>query len=327
MAPHIMNWIHGQVRAADRYPHGLFVGLSGIAWALADLGEVETASRMLARTENHRHLFRAADMFYGMAGFGMASLKMWQKTGTERHLQWAVRAGEWLLKTRQENEQGSFWPTPDGNTMIGYARGASGIALYLLYLYLVTRDERFRQTSREALRFDLSQGQKMGRYALSFPEEIDNTRILYPYWRRGSAGVGTSLVRYLAVREDEELAQYLEPISADCRRKYTVFPGLFDGLTGLGNFMLDCYQFTGNDRFLGEAHRAASGLMLFRTEREAGIAFPGDTLYRFSTDLGTGSAGIGLFLHRLLTGGANFNFVLDELLPQGARIQLPAPIS
>jgi hypothetical protein len=43
--------------------------------------------------------------------------------------------------------------------------------------------------------------------------------------------------------------------------------------------------------------------MLFAIEKPSGIVFPGEELIRVSTDFGTGSAGTGLFLHRLLTGG------------------------
>jgi hypothetical protein len=52
------------------------------------------------------------------------------------------------------------------------------------------------------------------------------------------------------------------------------------------------------------------------------MAFPGDTLSRVSCDYGTGSAGIALFIHRLLHGGAT-DFMLDELLE--GRDLLPRP--
>ena len=57
--------------------------------------------------------------------------------------------------------------------------------------------------------------------------------------------------------------------------------------------------------------------MLFAIERPTGIAFPGENLLRISTDFATGSAGIGLFLDRLVKQGSEFNFHPDRfLLPE-----------
>ena len=59
-----------------------------------------------------------------------------------------------------------------------------------------------------------------------------------------------------------------------------------------------------------------------------GIAFPGDSLSRLSCDYGTGSAGVALFLNRLL-GRQKSDFMLDPLLTMrnNSREQLPQHIS
>jgi hypothetical protein len=59
--------------------------------------------------------------------------------------------------------------------------------------------------------------------------------------------------------------------------------------------------------------KIASGISLFRVDRPTGTAFPGEELIRLSCDYGTGSAGIALFLHRLLNGGPT-PYMVDELL-------------
>ncbi|GAA2670248.1 hypothetical protein GCM10010400_34400 [Streptomyces aculeolatus] len=50
-----------------------------------------------------------------------------------------------------------------------------------------------------------------------------------------------------------------------------------------------------------------------------GAGFPGEQVVRESADFATGTAGVALFLDRLLGSGTgrrdNFNFVVDELLP------------
>ena len=110
---------------------------------------------------------------------------------------------------------------------------------------------------------------------------------------------------------DDEL---LAGIVADAGRKYTVFPGLFNGLAGLGNFLLDCHQLLHDDSYLTTAREIARGIQLFAVERPTGIAFPGDFLTRLSMDYGMGSAGIATMFYRLINGSRNQNFVLDSLL-------------
>jgi hypothetical protein len=94
------------------------------------------------------------------------------------------------------------------------------------------------------------------------------------------------------------------------------------GLAGLGDFLMDMNQFTGESRYLESARKVAKGIRQFRVERN-GIAFPGDFLSRLCCDLGTGSAGIALFLNRL-AGHPNSDFMLDALLYEersGLRIE------
>ncbi|HLN63648.1 MAG TPA: lanthionine synthetase LanC family protein, partial [Symbiobacteriaceae bacterium] len=216
--------------------------------------------------------------------------------------------------TRREDHRGSYWPSPDGKIPVGYAYGASGIALFLLYLYLASGEERFVRVGRAALDFDLSCRVVESGLA-TFPELAENSTLLLPYWRAGSAGVATTMLRYMQVAGNEDLLTIFDQVLPDVCRKYTVSPGLFTGLSGLGNLLLDCHQVTGDTRYLREAHRTAEGILLYKLERPSGVAFPGDHLYRISVDYGHGSAGVGLFLHRLLHGGPNFNLLLDSLIP------------
>jgi hypothetical protein len=124
-------------------------------------------------------------------------------------------------------------------------------------------------------------------------------------------------VRYYSLLGDDRYRDYLERIFLDLNRKYAVFPGLFTGLSGIGETLLDFHRFTGEKRFDRAAHRIATGLSLFRIEREEGLAFPGDWLSKICCDLATGSAGIGRFFRRLVHGGLA-PLVLDELLAERA---------
>ena len=153
-----------------------------------------------------------------------------------------------------------------------------------------------------------------GKFVTLYPKSAAEARaIVFPYWYRGSAGLGTTVARFVALGESD-LAAALGELVLACSYRYTVMPGLFFGLAGFGNFLLDCHQLLGEEHYLDSARRTADGLTLFAIERPEGIAFPGEDLYRITLDFGTGTAGIALLLHRFATGGPNFNLVPDGLL-------------
>jgi serine/threonine protein kinase len=310
--PHqVIDWIAARNKNAELYPPGLYVGLSGIAWAMLELGLKEEAQKVLHSTYDHPLLFDSPNLYYGVAGWGMANLKFFLETEDELYLQKAEEAGKHLMETLSQEEKGYCWKTDDG-IPLGYAYGASGISLFLLYLHLAAGSETYIEAGIRAMDFDINNADPNIEDGLSWKRFAEQGSILYPYWRYGSAGVGLSALRYYRLLGGEKYKNLLDKIYLDTNRKYTVFPGLFNGLSGLGEFLLDMHQLTQESRFLEGAYRAATGISLFKIEKPEGIAFPGDMLRRISCDYGTGSAGVGHFLHRLVnkTGGS---FHLDAL--------------
>jgi lantibiotic modifying enzyme len=123
--------------------------------------------------------------------------------------------------------------------------------------------------------------------------------VLVPSWFEGSAGVVGVYLRYWLVTKKPLWNQLLNQMLPDLYRKFMPFPDYFVGLAGLGDVLLDAYQWTGEKRYLNEAARAASGILPFAINQPEGLAFPGEQLWRISTDFATGSAGIIYFLNRL----------------------------
>ncbi|MEW6733728.1 MAG: lanthionine synthetase C family protein, partial [Acidobacteriota bacterium] len=224
-----------------------------------------------------------------------------------------------LSATALKNEKGIYWPFKD-EVYLGLAHGASGISLFFLYLYLATRDEQYLDLGKKTLDFDLNNGEENLDGGISWREYLAGPPILYPYWRYGSAGVGSAVLRYWKLLGENRYQELLEKIYVDTDRKYAVFPGYFTGLAGLGDFLLDLHLFTQQDRYLESAYKVASGLLLSKIEKPNGSAFPGNGLARISCDYGTGSAGVGLFFHRLHTHDVG-SFMLDELFIEIERIQ------
>jgi class III lanthionine synthetase len=229
-----------------------------------------------------------------------------------------------LLSSSKSSERGFYWTT-SRECPVGLAHGSSGIGLFLLYLYLATQDERYLFAGTQALDFDLAAAVRTKDGGLSWGDSVGSVSPLYPYWRYGSAGIGIVTARFQRVIGSPRYESILDQIFIDADRKYAVFPGRFTGLAGLGEFLLDMHDFAGDSRYLASAHKVAAGIMHFRVERN-GIAFPGELLSRLSCDYGTGSAGIALFLNRLL-GNQRSDFMLDALFRSRqacARSEMPA---
>jgi serine/threonine protein kinase len=316
----MISWMLSHPIHPDYYPPGLYIGSAGIAWVLWEVGLHDVAIQTLREAGKHGLLWEAADVFYGAAGYGLACLRFYLNTKDDEWLDQAIHIGDRLLATKVDAVNGGcYWRDKDGKVWLGYTRGASGIALFLLYLSLATGKPQYIEVGHRALGFDLAYSRETEAGHLSIPRgTIDSfENVLTHYWLDGSAGVASVLVRYLASTKVTEYRDFYDRLAPDTFRKFVAFPNLFRGLAGLGNFLLDAYAFTGDASFLDEAYHVASGVMLFRINRHGDIAFPGEQLYRISNDFGTGGAGIVLFLNRLAHEDqqlGDFNFTLDQLI-------------
>lgn len=315
----VWRWMLDRRVTADRYAPSLYHGLAGIAWVLAEGGEVERGEELLATACSHPLVSAGPGILHGRSGVGLAALRVWSLTGREAQLAAAVSAGEELLLTRVERDGGLWcWPLPDGAVPIGYAHGASGIGVFLLTLGGATRDARYLEAARRAIRFDLSQARDVDGRFTAFSRLADGaaTDTLRHYWAEGSAGIGTAALRLWMATGEPADREALDGIIADCSRIYTAHTGLFNGLAGMANFLVDAYAAIGDPDLLRRAEEAARGLLLFAVQRPEGIAFPGDQGLRLSGDFATGGAGVALTLHRVARPSLpNFNFVVDSLLP------------
>lgn len=312
----VIDWIRAHHIRREGYSPGLYTGLSGVAWSLLEMGQEGDAVRILDMTHDHHLLWRSPELFNGASGWGMAQLKFHSTLGRPVYLENARRVGDFLLGNRRYDEEsgrGCNWEGTSGlSASLGH--GAAGVALFLLYLHQATADERYLEAGREALDWVLDRAYINADGGMSWIARESN-KTYTPYWRWGSSGIGQVLLRYWHIGGEERYADAIDKIQIDCDRKYTIFPGYFFGISGIGELCMDLARFP---RWEGQAlasiRRILAGAMLFPFERDGGLAFPGESLSRISCDFGTGSAGIALVMNRYLErDGASF--MLDELLP------------
>jgi hypothetical protein len=330
---HMLHQVRGKVPTdylawALRHSHaelppGLYYGTAGVAWVQSELGYRDLAANTLRETARRWPLpWNEAGVLTGTAGFGLACLRLWRDTGREEFLDRAAGVAAHLGKSARREETGVSWPHPAGHVPLGYGEGASGVAMFLLALYAAGGDSAHLDLGRAALDFDLDHAEHAPNGCAAFPAEVPTdgkpSSVLRQYWDYGTAGVLTTALRYLDATGDAELRGRVEALLPDVRRKYTAFPQLFHGISGLGNVLLDAYEYLGDPKLLGDAERAARAALCTAVKRPEGIVFPGEQLVRESCDLATGSAGVILFLDRLRKarpgGRTNANFVLDDLV-------------
>jgi hypothetical protein len=284
----------------ETFAPGLYMGSAGVAWTLLSLGMREQAEALMDTAAKSPILFENADLFYGAAGWGLTNLFFFRRLGDEKYLKNAVEAFA-SIKPKLEREGRGYAYANDGHVYSGLGHGPSGIGYFLLRLHEATQRDEHLEVARGLFDFDIANaeekdGDLMFRRAVGDP-------VFYPYWRIGSAGVGAVALRFHAALGDSRYIKVAREVARSLAGAYTVFPSNFFGMAGLGSFFVDMHQHTGEEGYREEARRLVDRIMLFAIEKPTGVAFPGEELLRISTDYGTGSAGTGMFIHRIIAGG------------------------
>lgn len=282
----------------------LYVGSSGIAWAFYLLGMNDKAQSFLKHALESSSLKESIDMFYGTAGVGLTSVYFYSQTRDKKFLEKAIECASIVKEISKEDETGRYWEHVDGAIYYGFAHGSTGVAFFLLKLYEYTREPEHLVLAKAFLDYDLKHAADEGHQLVWSYSNKEATRS--PYWRYGSSGIGSVLIRFYKILGDEEYKKLAYKTAKFVEKKISIFPGFFIGLTSFGEFFLDMYWVTKDFQFLKEAHAIARRILLFQIREQGGIAFPGEELVRISTDYGTGSAGIGLFLNRLKNPNERF---------------------
>lgn len=315
----VLDYLTSGIDQADPHERGssLQTGDAGISWVLFEHGDHERASRLLTRTHNDRSILERADLYSGVAGWGLAQLKGFAETQLELFLDTAIEAGDRLLTSSIEVEDTLHW-TNDNHVQIGLGYGAAGVSLFLLFLYCASGHTRFLKAGIKALDFDLKHHAPNPDGDPTWQTAIDSPTLV-PYLCHGTAGIITVLMRFHRVTGDPRYLREIRSIEGDLFRKYAINPCLFSGLAGMGEVLLDLASFYPDreERYLEEARKVASGIEVFLLRRPSGLVTAGAELLRLSCDFGTGSAGIAAFYDRLWRGG-KASFMLDYLLPRAA---------
>ncbi|RYZ40044.1 MAG: hypothetical protein EOO71_17645 [Myxococcaceae bacterium] len=319
----VTDWMAKQLRR-HASPPGLFMGLSGTALVLHELGQHELARKAMEDAASSSLLGQEFDLFWGGAGWGLANLHFWRNTGDAKYLRQALDVADHLLSTKKETARGVCWET-NQQQRLGLFHGQSGPALFFAYLSKAQTDARFLETAVKAIDFEISHRQEVGDVLLWFPHaDAKPGEPKSPHMRHGTTGVGTAVLRLYLATGESRLRRFADQCANTVRDRHTNKLWYNYGLSGYGEFLLDMYRLLEDERYLHWACYLAEALLPHRIPKQEGLAFPAEELIRVSCDLGGGMAGMGMFLHRLLHPHQPHFLLNDELLGLAPTRQAPS---
>jgi class IV lanthipeptide synthase len=331
------TWVADQLARNPERPPGLYFGTSGVAWFLADAGEALGRDDLLRRAHELALAIPVrvpnSDITHGTAGIGLGQLRQWLSSGDERFLARAVVAAEQVLRAAISTDDGSVtWPVPAnapsrlaGTVSYGYAHGNAGIATFLYTVAAATGEPEFEAVATEALITILPHAVAIdgAAYWPASPDDAgDSSEAGYwPSWCNGSTGIGAAFLRaHLATGEPGFRLAAEAGAMAGLRERWRSSAVQCHGLAGDAELLLDLMTLPTRVLEPGDPYRraaldAAEALLLQRRTPRAGqgTVFADDTGATVSAGFGTGLAGTGAFLLRLVAGGPR-PLLLDELL-------------
>jgi serine/threonine protein kinase len=293
---------------------GLYTGEAGVGAALLRAGQVLQDEQLIDLASMHGRMIAALpqstpDIMNGSAGRLRFHLLLWNETQAPEHLQAALACGEHLLETHSTREgEGVAWTIPagfgslSGDTLLGYAYGAAGIADALLDLYQVTNDQRFLPLITGASRWLQQQAITVleDGSGLSWPVSEKRTGPAGLSWIHGVTGIGKFFLRLALMNVTPDAWESARQAARTViRAARWTDPTQNHGLAGNIEFLLDMYQATGEQTFLREAHAFARLLDAFAQQQNGQLVFSSDFPILFTPDYMLGYGGIALCLLRL----------------------------
>jgi hypothetical protein len=329
------GWVADQLARNPQRPPGLYFGTSGVAWFLAEAAAALGRDDLLRRANELALTLPVrvpnSDITHGTAGIGLGQLRQWVATDDDRFLARAVVAAEQVLRAahRADDATGVTWPVPAGaptrlagTVAYGYAHGNAGIASFLLAVSAATGEPEFAEVAIEALLTVLPRAVTVdgAAYWPASPDtESDSSETGYwPSWCNGSSGMGTAFLRASLVTGEPALRRAAEGAArAGLRERWLSTSGQCHGLAGDAELLLDLAALPVREPstqcpYRAAALTAAQALLLQRRTKGNGTVFADDSGATISAGFGTGVAGTGSFLLRLVAGGPR-PLMLDQL--------------
>jgi tRNA A-37 threonylcarbamoyl transferase component Bud32 len=285
------HWLLERAAAAPRGTRlGLYDGLHGVAYVLAELGYRQAALDLIefCLTEPWEQL--GNDLSGGLSGIALNLAHFAGLAGEPTLFDHALRAAD-IVTDRLGGPESVGTISGGDHPYAGLMHGSSWPALMFLRLYEHTGDREFLELSKIALHQDLRRCKLRDDGLMMVNEGWRDM----PYLDRGSAGIGLILDEYLMHRSDDEFIGAAAAIRRAAQSRFYIQPGLFSGRAGMILYLSRAYppgQAVWNQEVAAQIRR----LDWHRLNYQGYLAFPGEQLLRLSMDLASGAAGVLLAL-------------------------------
>lgn len=308
---------------------GLYTGAAGIGSVLLAMheglhdpalleGARGAADGLLAQAHSEKGALswgEDTDIISGAAGIGLFLLQMSDATGDAKFKNAVKAAADGLIQRAEKVGDGYRWRSTASldRYYTGFSHGTAGVAHFLLQVYSETQDKRYLEYAEGGARWLLSESAKDGS-GLRWPHYEPGAKDQFMSgWCHGPAGTARFFLAVYATTKNEKylgaakggaewLMATLDPSKPDAP-----FFGMSMccGAAGVGDFFLDLFLATGEDRYLEYAARVGR-FVITHAKRDAdgyrwtNCEAPDENgkVYHGTGHM-TGAAGVGSFLLHL----------------------------
>ncbi|WP_433242779.1 class IV lanthionine synthetase LanL [Streptosporangium sp. CA-135522] len=321
-----VRWLRRRLADEEAWRPGLYFGRSGAVWALYDAAEIagdgEAGEFALWAASRLPMDHPSPDVTHGLAGCGMAVLRVALRSGEPGLRARAAEMFQNLHEARSYQDGRPRWPTPRsfdsglaGADHLGFAHGGAGIGTALLYAAIAFDRPDWMASVREVAHALYEHADLDGDTAWwpTLPDEPRTLRPRRPHWCSGSSGIGSFLIRYWSATGDPAALLLAEKAAVAVHRtRWQTGSVPCHGLPGEGDFLLDMADFTADGRYLRWAEDLAGCLAARAVNRFGRLLVPDPRARVTPTFLG-GTAGVLAFLIRLRHRNARL-WMLDDVM-------------
>jgi Lanthionine synthetase C-like protein/Protein kinase domain len=336
------RWLAQRVQTLPRLLPGLLFGSSGSAIALYEaarlLGDADLAEQALDLILRISLDWDNPDVCHGLAGAGLAHLRLWQASSDPRLLPRVRLCADTLAAAAQFGPHGVFWPIPEnfdsqlaGLVNYGFGHGVAGVAAFLLAAGRETGTDSYTDLAREAGQTLVTAADVQDGLVLWPAERGGDAGKINPmrlHWCNGASGIGTFLIQLWQATGEEQFGRLARQAGQTVRvNRWQHSPTLCHGLAGGGEFLLDLHRAFPDGGHRQAAEQVAEALVSRNVLRGGRLVLADETAMRIVADYGTGLAGALGFLLRLRTGRDRLLFPVDRSIqaPDGPAHASAAP--
>ncbi|MBO0439701.1 class III lanthionine synthetase LanKC [Candidatus Enterococcus ikei] len=283
---------------------GLFDGLAGTCWLLDQLGETEQATKLV--NQFFKPMIEGCknfNLYNGLAGILLTGSYFFsQQKLTEENAQLLISKLRQFAHAYQaqpshfcrSEQKGRLTNNPVEQT-IGLFYGHAGLGWLFSEAYRLTNDSLFIDCLNVAIEKELAS------YVVSQENSLQckQQHRSLPYLATGSAGLGLLIAKNSEHITQANLSKQL-PLYRALETNFSVFPGLFNGYSGLklSQLLINRQLKLGDAEQISESFVA--GLQPHLIQIGTGLAIAGDHGTKLTMDIFSGFAGVALTITNIM---------------------------